>query len=222
MPNDNARPIGLTPAREDCGLPEHALVLCCFNNGSKIGPEEFDIWMRILRETPDSVLWLRKSNRWMAENLALEAEARGVSRHRLVFAEKVPMAEHLARHALADIFVDTFNYNAHTTAVDALWGGLPVVTLAGKQFSARVGASLLGALGMNELITHSQAAYEGLIRELARDEERRAHLKKTLAHARVHGALFDTKGFVRNFEAALQLVHSKSAAGLMPSDVCVP
>jgi protein O-GlcNAc transferase len=150
QPNDDRREIAeRTPTRGECGLPERDFVFCCFNNNYKITPDFFDIWMRLLRSVPDSVLWLYEANLLVKANLAREAEARGVAPGRLVFAPKLGPAEHLARQRLADLFLDTLPYNAHTTASDALWVGLPVLTCTGNTFAGRVATSLLRAIGLN-------------------------------------------------------------------------
>ena len=132
----------------ECGLPEKGFVFCSFNNSYKITPEMFDVWMRLLKAVPGSVLWLLEGNRFAPANLRREAEARGVAAERLVFAPRMPLPEHLARHRLADLFLDTFPVNAHTTASDALWAGCPVLTLAGETFVSRVAGSLLRAVGL--------------------------------------------------------------------------
>jgi protein O-GlcNAc transferase len=156
QPTDNTRTIsGKVVTREDMGLPSVGFVFCCFNNNYKISPKEFDIWMRLMNKVEGSVLWLLKSNKWAEQNLKRQTEIRGVSAERIIFAERMPQAEHLARQRLADLFLDTFNYNAHTTASDALWAGLPLVTKLGKGFAARVAGSLLNAVGLPELITQN-------------------------------------------------------------------
>ena len=190
--------------RSQFGLPEHGFVFCCFNNNYKITPTEFDIWMRILKTVNGSVIWLFKSNKWAQENLQLEAEKRGVSRDRLVFAEVLPQAEHLARQRLADLFIDTFNYNAHTTASDALWAGLPVVTKLGKGFSARVGGSILTAVGLPELITQTEQEYEALIIELATNPHRLAAIKQKLEQNRLTTPFFNTELFTKHLEDGYQ------------------
>ena len=149
--NDNRRAISERQySRAELGLPEQGIVFCCFNSSYKISPAEFDIWMRLLARTDGSVLWLLQDTARAAANLAAEARARGIDPGRLVFAGRMAHAEHLARHRRADIFLDTFNYNAHTTASDALWAGLPLVTRSGQSFAARVGGSLLHAIGLPE------------------------------------------------------------------------
>jgi len=152
------------------------------------------------------VLWLLRSNEWAEANLRREARARGIDPDRLVFAGKLPHGEHLARHAHADLFLDTFNVNAHTTASDALWAGLPIVTTAVRQFSARVAASLLAAVGLPELIAGTDEAYEALALDLATDPDRLAAIRAKLAANRLSQPLFDTVGYTRDFEAALETV----------------
>jgi len=222
MPNDDQREIADTDTkRADFGLPEDAFVFCCFNNNYKISPREFDIWMRLLNEVDGSVLWLLKANEWAEQNLRKEAEQRGVDSSRLVFAGMVTHAEHLARHRHADLFVDTFNCNAHTTASDALWGGLPVVTKQGKQFAARVAASLLAAVGLPELITETEEAYESLILELATQPGKLAGIKAKLAENRLKAPLFDTKRYTRDFEHGLQQAYDLYFSGRKPEDIRV-
>jgi protein O-GlcNAc transferase len=201
--NDNRRAISQrTPTRGECGLPQNAFVFCCFNNPQKITPEIFDIWMRLLRATEGSVLWLITGIAKAAANLRLEAEKRGVAPERLIFAPKASVADHLARHRLADLCLDTLPYNAHTTASDALWAGLPVLTCLGETFAGRVAASLLKAIGLDALITHSFAEYEALALRLARDPAYLATLKDTLNRNRDTCLLFDTQGATRHIEAA--------------------
>lgn len=199
-PNNSSRPVAAIPSRTDCGLPANSIVLCCFNQTFKITPAIFAIWMEVLRIVPDSVLWLLECNRWARGNLLREAETHGVSSERLLFAPRVPIAEHLARHRCADLFLDTLPYNAHTTACDALWMGLPVLTCAGETFASRVAGSLLHAAGLAELITTSLADYRALAIELATQPERLRALRKSLDESREHMLLFDTACFVRHLE----------------------
>ena len=223
QPNDNSREIApAAGTRADFGLPESGVVLCCFNNPYKIGPDEFDIWMRILSHIDGSVLWLLRANPVAEENLRREAQRRGIDPARLVFADRLAHAEHLARHRHADLFVDTFAYTAHTTASDALWSGLPVVTKAGRQFAARVGASLLAAAGLPELIASDEAGYEALILALAGDLPRLAALRTRLVAGRRTVPLFDTEGYTRDFETGLEMAHRYRLAGLAPQDIRVP
>ena len=178
--------------------------------------------MRILSQTDGSVLWLLKSNKWAEGNLRKEAQARGIDPSRLIFADRLPqIEEHLARHKHADLFIDTFNYNAHTTASEALWAGLPVVTKQGEQFAARVAASLLNAIGLPELVTTTEADYEALILELASNPEKLTAIKDKLAANRLTEPLFDTKRYTRDFERGLQKVYDLYFAGEAPQDVCV-
>ena len=203
--NDNRRAIGLrTPTRGECGLPQDAFVFCCFNNPQKITPEIFDIWMRLLRATDNSVLWLFAGNAKAATNLRLETEKRGVAPERLIFAPKASVADHLARHRLADLCLDTLPYNAHTTASDALWAGLPVLTCLGETFAGRVAASLLNAIGLDELITHTLGEYEALALRLAGEPAYLAALKDRLSHNRDTCPLFDTQSATRHIETAYQ------------------
>ena len=201
--NDNRRAMSQrTPTRGECGLPQNGFVFCCFNNPQKILPEMFDIWMRLLRATEGSVLWLITGNAKAAANVRLEAEKRGVAPERLIFAPKASVADHLARHRLADLCLDTLPYNAHTTASDALWAGLPVLTCLGETFAGRVAASLLKAIGLDALITRTLAEYEALALRLARDPAYLATLKDALNRNRDTCLLFDTQSATRHIEAA--------------------
>jgi protein O-GlcNAc transferase len=201
--NDDKREISEhTPLRTDCGLPEEGFVFCCFNNAYKITPDFFDVWMRLLEAVPGSVLWLLDDNPWARANLAREAAARGVAPERVVLAPKLLLPDHLARHRLADLFLDTLPCNAHTTASDALWAGLPLVTCAGKTFAGRVAGSLLRAIGLPELVTGALEEYEALALRLARDGDLLAALRARLARNKWTHPLFDTERFARNLEAA--------------------
>ena len=188
--------------RSELGLPEQSFVFCCFNNNFKILPATFASWMRILKAVEGSVLWLFQDNPWAVENLKREALNHGIDISRLIFAEKMPLEEHLARHRQADLFLDTFPYNAHTTASDALWAGLPVLTLMGQSFASRVAASLLTAIGLPELITTTSQEYEALAIELAKNPEKLAALKEKLAKNRLTTPLFDTPQFTKDLERA--------------------
>jgi predicted O-linked N-acetylglucosamine transferase (SPINDLY family) len=200
QPNDRKRPIGQPATRSEYGLPEDAFVFCCFNQTFKILPQVFDIWMDILKEKPDSVLWLLECNASAKENLQREAEARGISAERLIFAPRVPIADHLARHRLADLFLDTLPYNAHTTASDALWMGLPLLTCSGQTFASRVAGSLLHALGMNELICTDLEDYRQKALQLAIDREQLAAIRQRLQQNKEQSPLFDTQRFARDLE----------------------
>ena len=177
--------------------------------------------MQLLSEVERSVLWLINANKWAAQNLRKEAEKRGIDPLRLVFARRVSQSEHLARHKHADLFIDTFNFNAHTTASDALWAGLPVVTKQGNQFAARVAASLLTAVGLPELITTTEEAYKALILELATNGEKLAAVKETLDANRLMHPLFDTKRYTRDFEAGLTAAFDLYFADQEPQDIWV-
>jgi predicted O-linked N-acetylglucosamine transferase (SPINDLY family) len=202
--------------RQELGLPEHGFVFCCFNNNFKILPATFEGWMRILKAVEGSVLWLFQDNAWAVENLKKEAEKQGIASDRLVFAERVPLAEHLARHRQADLFLDTFPYNAHTTTSDALWAGLPVLTLMGSSFASRVAASLLNAIGLPELITTTQEEYEALAIELALNPKKLTGIKLKLAKNRLTAPLFDTPLFTKNLEAAYIKMHERYTNDMEP------
>jgi protein O-GlcNAc transferase len=203
--NDRKRPIAeRSPTRTECGLPQAGFVFCCFNSNYKLNAQIFDIWMRLLQAISGSVLWLRESHVWAATNLRREAENRGVDPDRLVFAEKRELPEHLARHRLADLFLDTLPYNAHATASDAFWAGLPVLTCAGETFAGRVAGSLLQAIGLQELITTSLEEYEAKALWLAQHPEEIHALKAKLAANRDTMPLFDTERYTRNLEAAYE------------------
>jgi protein O-GlcNAc transferase len=224
LPTDDKCPIAEpTPSRGECGLPEHGFVFCCFNKSFKLTPDLFDIWMRLLRAVPLSVLWLQAANPFMEGNLLREAEARGVAPERLVFAPKVPgHPEHLARYRAADLFLDTLPYNAITTASDALWAGLPVLTCTGSTFAGRVAGSLLRAVGLDELVTTSLAEYEALALRLARDAELLAGLRTRLARNRLTHPLFDTERYTRHLEAAYWHMGEIRRAGQPPTAFSVP
>jgi protein O-GlcNAc transferase len=220
--NDDKRLIPLrVPARSEAGLPENGFVFCCFNNNYKITPLVFEVWMRLLRTVPDSVLWLLEDNAPAARNLRREAQSRGVDGHRLIFAPRVSPDAHLERHALADLFLDTLPYNAHTTASDALWAGLPVLTCMGASFQGRVAASLLHTIGLPELITHSLDEYFGCAAALASDPARLQDLRTRLAHNRTRRPLFDTRRFCRHLEDAYTTMWRRHEAGLSPESFTV-
>jgi len=201
--NDTKREISeQVPSRAECGLPERGFVFCCFNNTYKITPAFFDIWMRLLHAVPGSVLWLLEANAAAKTNLRREAAARGIDPERLIFAPRQHLPEHLARHRHADLFLDTLPCNAHTTASDALWASLPLLTCAGETFAGRVAGSLLQACGMPELITTSPEAYEAIALKLASEPSRVAVLRRRLEQQRLSAALFDIARFTRNLEAA--------------------
>jgi predicted O-linked N-acetylglucosamine transferase (SPINDLY family) len=215
--NDSRRAIAdQTLSRASAGLPEEGFVFCSFNGSDKINPVIFDLWMRLLGDIEGSVLWLLESNSAAARNLRKEAAARGVAPGRLVFAPFVKLDDHLARHRLADLFLDTLPYNAHTTASDALWAGLPVLTCLGTAFPGRVAASLLNAIGLNELVTHSLAEYESLALRLARNPGHLADMKSKLSVNRSTFPLFDTDRFRRHIEAAYTTMWERYQRGERP------
>jgi len=201
--NDRQRRIAERPlARSEAGLPEQGFVFCCFNNNYKITQAVFEVWMRLLSAKPGSVLWLLSDNAGAEANLRRAAQARGVDPARLAFAGRRPLDEHLARHRLADLFLDTLPYNAHTTASDALWAGLPVLTCRGQAFAGRVAASLLHAVGLPELATDSLQAYEALALRLTSEPSLLGELRTRLERNRLTHPLFDTERFRRHIEAA--------------------
>ena len=220
--NDDKRQIAeRIPTRAECGLPERGFVFCCFNDTWKLTPTFFDIWMRLLSAVPGSVLWLLEAEPGVQNNLAREALGRGIPAGRLVFAPRWPLHEHLARHHLADLFLDALPYNAHTTASDALWAGLPVLTCAGYTFAGRVAGSLLRAIGLDELITESLQDYEALALRLARDADLLARLRARLAANRHSFPLFDTRRSTRNLEAAFARMCEINRTGQPPTGFSV-
>jgi predicted O-linked N-acetylglucosamine transferase (SPINDLY family) len=213
--NDRRRTISERQfTREELGLPETGFVFCCFNNNYKILPSIFDSWMRILNAVEGSVLFLYADNEWAKANLIDEASLRGVDIARLVFGGRIPTEEFLARYRVCDLFLDTFPYNAGTTASDALWVGLPVLTLMGESFASRVAASLLNAIGLPELITKTQEEYEALAIELAKNSQGHADIKSKLANNRLTAPLFDTPLFTKNIEAAYIKIYEEYQVGL--------
>jgi len=221
--NDSKRKIAAeTPTRQAVGLPEHGFVFFCFNNNYKITPRIFDSWMRILRQVEDSVLWLLVDNASAKSNLRKEVLARGINPDRLIFAKRIPLAEHLARQRLADLFLDTLPFNAHTTASDALWAGLPVLTCLGETFASRVAASLLNAIRLPELITTTLEAYEHAAIDLATHPEKLAIIKGKLAYNRLTAPLFDIKLFTKNIEAAYTEMYERHKAGLQIDHIIIP
>jgi protein O-GlcNAc transferase len=221
-PTDSTRAIEeTTPARSKAGLPETGFVFCCLNQSHKIAPGIFDIWMRLLRQVDGSVLWLVEDNADAARNLRQEAERRGVTASRLIFAPRVKLEEYLARLPLADLLLDTLPFNAHTTASDALWAGLPVVTCAGSSFAARVAGSLLHAIGLPELITDNLADYEALALRLAREPQMLARLRVKLDRNRPNWPLFKTDRFRRHIESAYQTMWERYQRGEPPGDFAV-
>jgi predicted O-linked N-acetylglucosamine transferase (SPINDLY family) len=213
--NDARRTTGeQTLSRAQLALPPAGLVYCCFNNSYKITPSTFDSWMRILKRTDPSVLWLLEDNPAASANLQREAERRGVSAQRLLFAPRVAQSEHLARLRLAGLFLDTLPYNAHTSASDALWVGVPVLTRAGEAFASRVAASLLRAIGLPELITVTADQYEELAVALGNEPQRLVAMKEKLAAHRLTAPLFNTGLSTRNIETAYARIYERYQAEL--------
>jgi predicted O-linked N-acetylglucosamine transferase (SPINDLY family) len=211
--SDRGRQAGPRPTRAACGLPEDAFVFCSFNNNYKFTPEMFATWMRILARVPDSILWLLADNEWARESLIQAAARHGIDSHRLIFAPRVTPPDYLARYQAADLFLDTYPFNAGTTANDALWMGLPLLTYSGRTFASRMAGSLLTALGLPELITGSLEAYEEKAVELGNDRAKVAWLKSYLSDSRQTGKLFDIPGFVRDLEDVYESVAVRGSKG---------
>jgi predicted O-linked N-acetylglucosamine transferase (SPINDLY family) len=220
--NDSSRKISDKKfARREMGLPEDGFVFCCFNNSYKITPDLFDIWMRLLHKVPRSVLWLFEANSSCVKNLRKEALSRGIAEEQVIFANLMELNDHIARQQLADLFLDTFYYNAHATASHALWAGLPVLTCLGKTFASRVGASLLHAVGLPEMITYSHGEYEALALQLATDPEKLSAIHKKLAENKMTYPLFNTELFTKHIENAYTKMWEISQAGSASQDIYV-
>ncbi len=218
--NDSKRPNAEKVfTREELGLPSKGFVFCSFNNSFKLTPSVFDGWAHILKKVEGSVLYLYAENETVSNNLSSEIEKRGVDRARLIFGGRLSREDYLARYKAADLFLDTTPYNAGTTASDALWMGLPVITMLGRSFSARMGASLLNAIGLPELITHSQVEYESLSIELALDPMRMVQLKNTLKQNIETTPLFNSELFTQNLELVYKQVYDRYQNGLPPDHI---
>ena len=218
--NDSKRPeLKRTITRQECGLPEGAFVFCCFNNIYKITPETFKRWMRVLKRVPNSVMWFYYNFPEGPENLKREAQALGVDASRLIFSPYIKMADHIERNVLADLFLDSLPYNAHTTASDALWANVPVLTLQGKSFAGRVAASLLHAVEMPELITYTEQEFEDRAVDIATHPEKLAALKVKLAKNRLTTPLFNTKLYTKHFESALIEAYERYQSDLPPAHI---
>ena len=216
-PTDPALPEPQATSRAQAGLPPDAFVFCCFNSNHKIRPHVFDIWMRPLTAVPGSVLWMRGGNGAMNARFRRQAELRGIGAERILFAGRVEsFADHLGRQQQADLFLDTHPYNAHATASDALWAGLPIVTLRGESFVSRVTAGFLTNLGLEELIASTPAEYETIALGLARDRERLSSIRQRLAQARNSSVLFDVERFVRSLESAFLEMQRRAVKGERP------
>lgn len=218
QPNDDRRAIADDAmSRRACGLPESAFVFCCFNNAYRITPEVFSVWMRLLSRVPGSVIWLLELVEESSANLVQQAQSFGIAANRLVFAKHVPIDQHLSRLRLADLVLDTLPYNAHTTGSDALWVGVPMVTCLGNSFPGRVGASLLSAVGMPDLIAQTLAEYEALALRLATSPPELAAIRERLGRNRDTTPLFDTQRYRLHIEAAFKEMVSRARLGLAPS-----
>lgn len=220
--NDKEEIADRVPSRMECGLPERGFVFCCFNGSYKIDPQVFDIWARLLKRVPGSVLWLLNTGEAVRRNLQREAAFRGVASDRLVFAPRLPRPEHLARHSCADLFLDTLHYNAHTTAADALWAGLPVLTCPGRTMASRIGASAVRAAGLPELVAPDCAAYEEIAFRLALRPEELIALRERLERNRMTCTLFDTARRVRELDMAFVAMWERHAAGSPPESFALP
>jgi protein O-GlcNAc transferase len=221
QPNDRQRPAATTGTRRDHGLPDDGLVFCCFVNAARLSPMIFGIWMRLLQATPGGVLWLLDHSAESEDNLRREAESRGVEADRLVFAPRVPLAEHLGRLPLADVALDTFPYNGHTNTSDALWMGVPVVTLTGRSFASRVAGSILTTHGVPELVTPSPEEYEALALALTREAERLRQLRERIRAGRDRSPLFNTPRFCKQLEAAYRGMVGAWRAGDKPRAIAI-
>jgi predicted O-linked N-acetylglucosamine transferase (SPINDLY family) len=222
QPNDRNRLIAEKVfTKDELDLPKDSFVFCCFNSSFKITPDTFDGWMRILKAVKNSVLWLLEDNPITTLNLRKEAQVRGIDSSRLIFAKRMFPSEHLARHQAADLFLDTLPYNAHTTASDALWVGLPVLTCMGKSFASRVAASLLNAIELPELITTTQEQYEAKAIELATNPEKLKAIKYKLERNRFTTALFDTPRFTKHIQAAYKQMYERYQADLQPNNIYI-
>jgi predicted O-linked N-acetylglucosamine transferase (SPINDLY family) len=222
QPNDDKKQIATVDAgREAFGLPKEGVVFASFNSIFKVTPDAFDVWMRILDRTPGSVLWLLQGSEGASVALRAEAARRGIGPDRIVFAKRAPLAEHLGRHVHADLFLDTFHYNAHTTCSDALWAGLPVLTLRGHTFASRVASSLLRTVGLSQLVTNSVEAYEDTAVALAAAPQELRALRDQLGRNRLVSPLFKTQQYARNMEAALQAMCNQYQSGAPPEHISI-
>jgi predicted O-linked N-acetylglucosamine transferase (SPINDLY family) len=223
MVDDSMRiPSSRVFTREECGLPKNDFVFCCFNNSYKFNPQVLDSWSRILLRVENSVLWIPENNQHFKSNIVIEFEKRGIHSKRIIFAKRIElMADHLARSGLADIFLDTYPYNAHTTTMDSLKAGVPVLTLMGESFTSRVAASLLNAIGLPELITTTQSEYEDKAIELAMNPQKLASIKQKLASNRLTAPLFNTPRFTKNLEAAYIKMYERYQSGSEPEPLFI-
>jgi predicted O-linked N-acetylglucosamine transferase (SPINDLY family) len=217
--NDKLVVSSCIPSKEECGLPQSSFVFCAINQGYKIKPEEFGIWMRLLKKVGGSVLWLKSQNEGMEFNLKKEAVKRGVDPSRLIFAHQVSHDQYLAQFKQADLYLDTFNYNAGTTASDLLMAGLPIITKMGRSYASRMASSLLNACDMNDLITETSADYERLSLELATDPDKLDEVRKRLINNTKNTSIFDTKLYTRNLEAAFHKAYNIYYSGYTAQNI---
>lgn len=222
QPNDRLRPPHRPERRSDHKLPENGFVFCCFNDTYKILPGRFELWMRILKQVEGSILWLLARDPHTEANFAKEAAAHGIGPDRIIFAARQPHDLHISRHQLVDIFLDTGPYNAHTTSSDALWAGVPVLTLAGRSFAARVAASLVTRAGVPELVTTSDEEYVSLAVRLAHDPAMLESIKNKIRAARTESPLFDVVRFTRDLEQLYEEMNRRRLEGLPPDHIVLP
>jgi predicted O-linked N-acetylglucosamine transferase (SPINDLY family) len=205
--------------REEIGLPSQGVIYCCFNNNFKITSAILDSWALILKSVEGSIIFLHAENVTVRKNLLIEFEVRGIDDSKIIFAERLPREEYLARFRIADLFLDTSPYNAGATASDALWAGLPVITFTGKSFSSRMGSSLLNSIGLSELVGSNQQEYESIAIDLGKNIEKLEEIKGRLAKNRLTMPLFDVILFTRNLEAAYEKVYARYQDGLLPEHI---
>lgn len=222
QPNDNTRKVGERPTRTEAGLPEKGFVFCTFNQSYKITPEMFGIWCKLLDSVPDSVLWLLCPREDIQENLKRELQARHIESERLIFAPPLPQTQHLGRLQLADLAVDTFPYTSHTTASDALWAGIPLVTKMGETFASRVAASILHAMGLPDLVANNDEEYLNIVLNLVQNPERLEAVRNTIAAHKKISPLFDTQRFARDLEKVYQAIWVQEISGKRKAVVIEP
>lgn len=222
QPNDPTRPDPPATSRRELGLPEDAYVMACFNTPRKISLEVIELWAQILQKAPNAVLWLLHAGERLSSNIRTRLQRHGIEPRRVFFAPGLPQQQHLARLKAADIAIDTFPYNGHTTTSDALWAGLPVVAVKGTNFASRVSESLLNAVGLPELIAPDQSAYVALAVSLAADSEKTSALRRKLAANRLTTPLYDSRRFAESLERAYRMMHERAAKGLPPAAFDVP
>ena len=204
--------------RKDFGLNDKDFVFCSFNQPYKITPIEFNSWMKIFKSCTDSVLWLMDYFDISKSNLKSAAKNNGVNPERIIFSKRMDISDHLERHKLGDLFLDTFNVNAHTTTSDSLWAGLPVLTMVGKSFSARVSASLLDSIGLKELVTNNISEYESMAINLAKNRNKLSKIRNRLNKNRKSYPLFNTSLYCKNLEKAFEITYENYFNGLPPKD----